>query len=197
MARKRAAPGPTLGFRDQARSDGIRVDVTDGALKMLFVADVAVPILSCPDGLWRASRLTTLFGMPIWRSALPGVTSPIRRLAFPGVRLPIGGLACPGAVANSAGGEFLPGGNDGGYAPGVKGLEQGMHMIGHDHPGEEPVTLGVEKKKRSLDHSGNAGIAQDAGAMASVNPGVNAVSALGIAFLRGQEFQLLFKTPKG
>lgn len=77
-------------------------------------------------------------------------------------------------------GEGLPGMNDGSEGPGLSRLDQRVDVVGHEAPGDQTVTLGVEVQEGVFDEGGDAGIAEPAGAVAGVFVGGQEFAELGV-----------------
>lgn len=148
------------------------MDVVNYLDEVIWVADVAVPIFAVPDG--GSGRQSG-----DWRSR--------RGTHF---------AACALGIADFAGGELFPGSHDFGDGPSVHWLEEDVDVIGHYDPGEQAVTLGIENQQGALHHVGYGRVAQDAGAVAGVDPGVDALAAFGAALFGGEGFQFGVQTLK-
>jgi len=68
-----------------------------------------------------------------------------------------------------------------------------MHMVGHYHPSQQPVTLSVEEKKRVLYHLRNRRLTQNTRSMPRIDPGLHALSSLCILLFGWQTANLPFQ----
>src|SRR5579859_3441400 len=91
-------------------------------------------------------------------------------------------------IANFAGREFFPGGDDLGNSPTVDWLEKGMNVIWHDDPSDEVVALRIKSEQGFLHHGGDGGLSENAGAVAGVDPSVDALAVFDVALFGGKRF---------
>src|SRR5258708_6914457 len=86
--------------------------------------------------------------------------------AVPILAVPDGGAgplaATAPVIANLAGCELLPCSHDLRDRPSIPWLEKDMHVIRHDHPRQQPVTLRIKGQQRSLHHAGDGWLVQNA-----------------------------------
>ena len=91
-------------------------------------------------------------------------------------------------IANLAGGEFFPGGDDLGDGPAVGWFEEDVDVIRHDNPSDEVVSQAIKRQQGLLHHGGNSWLTQNAGAMTGVDPCVDALAAFDLALGGGKSF---------
>ncbi len=117
------------------------------------------------------------------------VTVPILAVPDGGAR-PI--AAKPPVIANFARSKLLPRCHDLRDCPSIHWLEKGMHVIRHYHPCQQAVPLRIKAQQRSLHYGGDGWLAQNARAVARVDPRVHPLAAFDIPLLGGKSLQFGF-----
>jgi hypothetical protein len=146
---------------------------------MLFIPNVPIPILPLPDRL-TADRES---GAPGIANLLIGNNGQTRHP--------------PPIIANLPRREFFPRGHNPGRRPAGQRLKQRMDVIGHNHPLQQAIALGIEKEQRVLGHAGDRRFAQHTGAVPRVPVILDAFPAFHRLLLRRKPQQLRLQPLQG
>ena len=184
---------------NQARLHRVLMDVRNRLKEMVFISHKAIPILPMPDPLASPRIANLLIGVCRIANLLIGVSGLLPQSSlsrYRSSRFAFWEIGVPESLpmeGDSSRGELLPGRHDLGDGPAIDRLEKHMHVIGHDHPGDQAVALSVEEVKRILNHRGDRRIAENARPVASIDPRLDSLATFDILPMRRKPPEFLLQ----